>query len=61
VEEDQQSVIDAYVNASEKMIASAVEVRVKNIKTDKILKTRMIIVPISHAGHVFTAHFLSKI
>ena len=61
VEEDQQSVINAYMNASEKMVASAIEVRAKNIKTNEIVKTRMIIAPIGHAGHVFTAHFLSKI
>ena len=61
VEEDQQSVINAYVNASEKMMASGIEVRVKNIKTGKIVKTRMIIAPVGHAGHVFTVHFFSKI
>jgi hemolysin-activating ACP:hemolysin acyltransferase len=61
VEEDQQSVINAYMNASEKMVASAIEVRVKNIKTGKIVKTRMIIAPVGHAGHVFTVHFFSKI
>ena len=61
VEEDQQSVINAYMNASEKMVASAIEVRVKNVKTGKIVKTRMIIAPVGHAGHVFTAHFFSKI
>ena len=61
VEEDQQSVIDAYMNASEKMMASSLEVRVKNIKTDEVIKTRMIIAPVGHAGHVFTVHFFSKI
>ena len=61
VEEDQQSVINAYMNASEKMAASAIEVRAKNVKTGKIVKTRMIIAPVGHAGHVFTAHFFSKI
>ena len=61
VEEDQQSVINAYMNASEKMVASALEVRAKNTKTGKIVKTRMIIAPIGHDGHVFTAHFFSKI
>ncbi|OGN89691.1 MAG: hypothetical protein A2Z74_00420 [Chloroflexi bacterium RBG_13_46_9] len=61
VEEDQQKVIDAYMNASEKMIASLVEVRIKNIKTGKIIKTRMIVVPIGHAGHILTAHFFNKI
>ncbi|MBI4181300.1 MAG: hypothetical protein HY528_05150 [Chloroflexi bacterium] len=61
VEEDQQSVINAYMNASEKMVASATDVRVKNIKTGKVVKTRMIIAPVGHAGHVFTAHFFNKI
>ena len=61
VEEDQQNVIDAYMNASEKMLASSVDVRVKHIKTGKVIKTRMIIAPVGHAGHVFTAHFFSKI
>ena len=61
VEEDQQSVIDVYMDASEKMLASSIEVRVKNVKTGKIVKTRMIIAPVGHAGHVFTAHFFSKI
>jgi hypothetical protein len=61
VEEDQQSVIDAYMNASEKMTAECLDVRFKNTKTAKIVKTRMIIAPVGHAGHVFTAHFFNKI
>ena len=61
VEEDQQNVVDAYMNASTKMTASTLEVRVKNIKTKKVVKTRMTIAPVGHAGHVFTVHFLSKI
>jgi len=61
VEEDQQNVVNAYMNASEKMAASSIEVRVKNIKTGEIVKTKMIVVPVGHAGHVFTSHFFSKI
>ena len=61
VEEDQQRVIDAYMNASENMLASAIEVRMTNVKTGKSVKTRMIIAPIANAGHIFTAHFFSKI
>ncbi len=61
VEEDQPGVIKAYMNASEKMVASAIEARVKNIKTGKTVKTKMIVAPVGHAGHVFTAHFFSKI
>jgi hypothetical protein len=61
IEADQQNVIDAYMKASEKMVASAVEVNFKNIKTSKIVKTKMLIAPVGHAGHIFTAHFLNKI
>ena len=61
LETDQQSVIDAYMNASEKMVADAIDVRLKNVKTGKIVKTRLVIAPVGHAGHVFTAHFFSKI
>jgi hypothetical protein len=61
LEKDQQIVINAYMNASEKMVASAVEVSFKNIKTSKIIKTKMIVAPVGYAGHVFTAHFISKI
>ncbi len=62
VEEDQQSVISAYEDAMEKMVASCLDVRVKNIKTGKTIKTRMIMVPIAYSGdHLFALHFLSKI
>ncbi len=61
VEEDQQSVINAYMNASEKMVASTTEVRMKDVNTGKVIKTRMIIAPVGHAGHVFTANFFTKI
>ena len=61
VEEDQGSVITAYENAMEKMVASDTEVRVKNIKTGKLVKTRIILVPIAYSGHLFALHFVSKI
>jgi len=61
VEEDQQDVITAYENAMEKMAASDIEVRMKNIKTSKVIKTRMIMVPIAYDGHLFSMQFLSKI
>lgn len=61
VEEDQDSVISAYGDATEKMVASCLDVRVKNIKTGKIIKTRMIIVPITDDGnHLFTVHFFNR-
>jgi hypothetical protein len=60
IEEDQQSVISAYMDASEKLGASGIEVRFKNIKTGKIVNTRMIVAPVGYEGHIFTIHFLSK-
>ena len=61
IEEDQDKVIKAYMNASEKKTASSIEVRAKNIKTDEIVKTEMIVVPFGYGGHVFTAHFFCKV
>ena len=61
VEEDQDAVIAAYQEASEKMAAICVDVRVKNVKTGKIINTRMIIAPITDTStHVFTVHFFSR-
>jgi hypothetical protein len=61
VEEDQPSVISAYEDASEKMVASCLDVRIKNIKTGKAIKTNMIVVPLTDGGnHVFTVHFFSR-
>ena len=61
IEADQDNVIKAYMNASEKMVASSIEVRANNIKTDEIVKMRMIVVPIGYGGHIFTAHFFNKV
>ncbi len=62
VEEDQQSVISAYENAMENMVASSLDVRFKNIKIGKTIKVRMIMAPITYGGeHLFAIHFLSKI
>jgi hypothetical protein len=58
VEKDQQLVIDAYGKASEKLIASKLEIRFKNVKTDNIIKAGLIMVPIMFSGHVFVMHFL---
>ena len=61
LEKDQKKVIDAYMNASEKGIASSLDVKMKNIKTEEILKINMIIAPIIYQGHIFTVHYLTKI
>jgi hypothetical protein len=58
VEKDQQLVIDAYGEASEKLVASKLEVSFKNVKNGKIIKTAVVMVPIAFSGHVFVMHFL---
>src|SRR5208283_2903804 len=49
VEKDQQSVITAYENATERMMAGDIEIKVNNIKTGKLIKTRMILAPIAYS------------
>ncbi len=61
VEEDQEKVITAYMNAMEKLIASQVEVNMKNVKTGKLIKTKMILVPIAFKGHLFSLQFIKKV
>ena len=61
LEKDQKKVIDAYMNASEKGIASSIDVKMKNIKTEEILKINMIVAPTIYQGHIFTVHFFNKI
>ena len=60
-EESRQAVISAYYNAVEKLVASSLEVTVRNVKTRELIKTRMILVPIAYGGHVLALHFLSRI
>ena len=60
VEKDQQSVIVAYTRASEELKASKLEIRLKNVKTCKIIKSSMVMVPLMFSGHVFVMHFLDN-
>jgi PAS domain-containing protein len=57
VEKDQEIVIEAYGKASEKLIASKLEIRFKNVKTGKIIKVGLVMVPIAFSNHVFVMHF----
>lgn len=59
-EASQQAVISAYEKATERFVASSLDIAVKNVMTKKLVKTRMIMVPIAYQGHVFAIHFLSK-
>jgi hypothetical protein len=58
VEKDQQKVIDAYTKASEELTAGKLEISFKNVKTEKLIKTNLIMAPIIFSGHVFVIHFL---
>jgi heat shock protein HspQ len=61
VEEDRDAVIAAYQKASENMVPSYVDVRVRNVKTGKIIDATMIISPITAtSNHVFTVQFISR-
>ena len=57
VEKDQPKVIDAYGKASDKLIAGKIAISLKNIKTGKIIKTDLLMVPIIFDDHVFVMHF----
>ncbi len=61
IEEDQEKVIAAYENASEKMLASSLDARFTNVKTGKTVKASVIMVPVAYDGHIFALHFISKI
>src|SRR3989304_6130992 len=61
VEADQEKVIAAYENASENLLASSLDVRFTNVKTDKPIKAKVIMVPIAYDGHIFALHFISKL
>jgi PAS domain-containing protein len=56
VEEDQQTVIDAYGKASENLTAGKLNIRFKNVKTGKVIKVGVVMVPIVFSGHVFVMH-----
>ena len=60
IDKDQQTVIDAYMKASEHGIASSIDVSMKNIKTGEIIKTNMILAPIIYEGHIFTIHYVRQ-
>jgi hypothetical protein len=61
IEEDRGAVVAAYRKASESMAAICVDVRVRNIKTHKIINTTMVVTPMNDTStHVFTVHFINR-
>jgi len=61
VEEDQEAVISAYQKAVEKFTAGSLDIAMRNVENNKLVKTRMIVAPMVYQGHVFSIHFLSQI
>lgn len=61
VEADQERVIAAYEAATEKMLASSLDIKLTNVKTGKPFKANVIMVPIAYEGHIFALHFISKL
>ena len=60
VEDDQDAVVLAFRNATDKLVASQIDVRLRNVKTKKIVKTTMIEVPMAFSGHVYALKIFSK-
>jgi len=58
MEEDQEKVINAYMDASENFKASAVETKLKR-KDGKEIRAEAIMVPIVYKGETFVLHFIS--
>lgn len=59
LEEDQEKVIKAYGNASEKFIASKLNAVIVR-KDGEEVKINIIMAPITYKGEVFVIHFISK-
>jgi PAS domain S-box-containing protein len=57
--ESQDAVVSAYFDASERMIASQIEVKVKTT-SGSVLNTSVIVVPVAYQNHMFALYFISK-
>src|SRR3989344_1984136 len=60
-EKDQKTIVSAYKNAMEKKIGSSVNVSWKNSKDGSMIKTNVILIPLSYNGELFAIHFITKI
>ncbi|MGB8707927.1 MAG: hypothetical protein WCD72_08315 [Dehalococcoidia bacterium] len=60
-EADQKAVISAFEKATEKFTASSLDVAMRNVKTNKLVKTKVIVAPTMYQGHVFAIHFISEL
>ena len=55
----QDAVVSAYFNASEKMIGSQMDVRLRTT-TGNVLDASVIVVPVAYMNHMFALYILSK-
>ena len=60
-DEDQKILVSAYRNAMEKKIGSTIHVSWKNKKNGNLVKTNVILVPLSYKGELFVLHFITKL
>ena len=57
--ESQDAVVSAYFDATEKMIASQTNVKVKTT-SGSVLDASVIVVPVTYMNHMFALYFISK-
>jgi hypothetical protein len=57
--ESQKILVDTYEKAMEKMVGSTIKVEWKS-KSGDLVRTTVILVPISYSGHLFALHFVFK-
>lgn len=55
----QDGVVTAYFNATEKMIGSAMDVKLKTTSGD-VFDANVIVVPVGYQKHIFALYFISK-
>ncbi len=55
----QDTVVSAYRNAMEKLVASKIDVKLKK-KTGSTFDASIIMVPVAYQGHLFALHFITK-
>jgi PAS domain S-box-containing protein len=58
-EESQDAVVSAYFDATEKMIASQTDVKVKTT-SGRVFDASVIVVPVAYMNHMFALYFISK-
>ena len=58
-EESQDAVVSAYFDATEKMIASQTDVKVKTT-SGRVFDASVIVVPVAYMNHMFALYFITQ-